>query len=359
MRFSFRITLRRLLYAFAGLALLGVVIGWSGIINIGASSGHWRITAWALHWVMQNSVRTYALFEPAPPADIDSAANIRRAAGHYETACAFCHGSPLVASPILAAHITPAPPTLEGAAAKWTPRELARIVRHGVKYTGMPSWIAPQRDDEVWSMVAFLRALPQMSGEDYRRIAIGPQVPEDPLLERCARCHGSDGGSSGGAFPVIAGQSATYLAETLSAYSKGTRPSGFMQFAVDGIAEPELQRLARYYANLPGLSDQIAPDDTQGARIAFLGLPEKDVPACESCHGASARRNPAYPRLAGQDAAHLAGQLNRMQQSEPLNAQARVMHRIAERLPAEAITAVASFYASQDAGERIEREPPR
>lgn len=347
-----RLALRRLLIFVAGVVLLGVLIAWSGIVNVGASSGHWRITAWALHWVMQNSVRTYALFEPQPPAELDSVANVRRAAGHYEIACAFCHGSPLAASRVLAAHMTPAPPRLKGAAAKWSERELARIVRHGVKYTGMPSWIAPQRDDEVWSMVAFLRALPDMSGDEYRRLAFGPVVAEDPALERCARCHGTDGGSSGGAFPLIAGQSETYLSATLDAYAKGTRPSGFMRFAVDGVPAPELKRLADYYAGRPGLSDQSTPDDTQGARIAFQGLPEKDVPACESCHGASARRNPSYPRLAGQDAAYLARQLDRMQQSKPLDAQTRVMHRIAERLPPDAIAAVASFYAGQAPPER-------
>ncbi|CAA0096572.1 Uncharacterised protein [Starkeya nomas] len=345
-----RLTLHRLLILVAGVALFSVLIAWSGIINIGASSGHWRITGWVLHWAMQNSIRTYAPFEPDPPADLDSPANIRRAAGHYEAACAFCHGSPLAASRVLAANMTPAPPGLEDSAAKWNERELARIVRHGVKYTGMPSWIAPQRDDEVWSMVAFLRALPDMPGEEYRRLAFGPALAEDPALERCIRCHGIDGGSSSGAFSILAGQSEAYLAETLRAYSKGTRPSGFMQFAIDGIAEPELQRLARYYADLPGLSDRSAPDDTQGGRIAFHGLPEKDIPACESCHGSSAKRNPAYPRLAGQDAAYIATQLTRMKKDEPLNAQARVMHRIAQRLPEEAIAAVAAFYAQQGTG---------
>ncbi|MDR6955555.1 cytochrome c553 [Ancylobacter sp. 3268] len=345
-----RLTWRRLLVILASVVLLGLLIAWSGIINIGASSGHWRVTAWALHWAMQNSVRTYALFEPDPPADLDSAANIRRAAGHYETACAFCHGSPLAPAPVLAAHMTPAPPRLEGAPAKWTPRQFARIVRHGVKYTGMPSWIAPQRDDEVWSMVAFLRALPKMSGEDYRRLAFGPPVPEDPALERCARCHGVDGSSSGGAFPILAGQSEAYLVRTLRAYAQGTRPSGVMQFAVDDVPEIELQRLARYYAGLPGLSDGSLPEDTPGARIAFYGLPDRDVPACESCHGRSARRNPAYPRLAGQDASYLAARLTRMKKDEPLNARAHVMHTIAARLPEEAIPAVAGFYAQRGAG---------
>ncbi|MCK0207950.1 c-type cytochrome [Starkeya koreensis] len=338
----------RRIVAGLGLAVLaGLVVAWSGVVGVGASSGHWRITYHGLHWVMQNSIRTYALFEPEPPADLDGPARIRRAAGHFETACAFCHGSPLNPEPALPTAMTPMPPGLTGAAAKWTPRELSRIVRHGVKYTGMPAWLAPQRSDEVWAMVAFLRALPQMSGEDYRRAAFGQASPEDPALARCARCHGVGGGSSGGAFPMLAGQSEDYLVEALAAYDLGTRPSGFMRLAVDGVSESELRRLARHYASQPGLSEVSVPDGSAGSRIAFEGLPARDVPACESCHGASARRNPSYPRLSGQDAAYLAAALRRMGEDAPLNPRARIMHTIAKRLPDAAIDAVADFYAAR------------
>ncbi|GLK82720.1 c-type cytochrome [Ancylobacter defluvii] len=347
MRPVFRVTPRRALTALAGIAALGLLVAWSGIINIGASSGHWRITSWALHWAMQNSVRTYALFEPKPPTDLDTEDRIRRAAGHFETSCAFCHGSPLHDQPRLAAHMTPMPPGLEDAARKWRPRELAHIVRHGVKYTGMPSWLALQRDDEVLAMVAFLHALSQMPPERYRGIAFGPTVPEDPVLEGCARCHGMDGASKDGAFPVIGGQSEAYLLATLRAFNNATRPSGFMQFAVDGLSDGDLERMARHYAAQAGVSETVRHDDmSRGARIALRGLPEADVPACESCHGASSRRNPGYPRLAGQDAGYLAGQLRLFKQGHRGGTgYAHVMQKIAGRLPDDAIDAVAHFYA--------------
>ncbi|GLK73955.1 c-type cytochrome [Ancylobacter dichloromethanicus] len=349
-RLSFRVTPRRALAAIGSALALALLVAWSGVIDIGASGGHWRITSWGLHWVMQNATRTYAMLEPEPPADLDSPARIRRAAGHFETSCAFCHGSPEHPSPTLAPHMTPMPPGLTQVTAKWTPRELSRIVRHGVKYTGMPAWIAPQRSDEVWSMVAFLRALPEMSGEEYRRLAFGEAVPApaaDPALEGCVRCHGRDGTSSGGAFPVLGGQSEAYLLATLEAFADGTRPSGIMQFAVDGLPPEDLTRLAAYYAGRGGVREQAAPDGSEGARIAFQGQPENDVPACQSCHGASPRRNPRYPYLGGQDAAYLATQLRRMKASEARGPTARVMHRIAERLPDQAIDAVAEFYAGQ------------
>lgn len=351
-RLTFRVTPRRALAALGGALALGLLVAWSGVIDIGASGGHWRITSWALHWAMQNSTRTHALLEPAPPADLDSPARVRRAAGHFETSCAFCHGSPAHPSPTLAPQMTPMPPGLEHVAAKWSPRELSRIVRHGVKYTGMPAWIAPERTDEVWAMVAFLRALPDMSAETYRSLAFGEAISApsaDPVLEGCVRCHGREGTSSGGAFPVLGGQSETYLRATLDAFAQGRRPSGIMQFAINGLPEEERARLAAYYAGRhgTGLGAKAARDGSEGARIAFDGLPEKDVPACQSCHGASERRNPRYPYLAGQDAGYLAAQLRRMKSGEAQSRAAHLMHRIAERLPNDAIAAVADFYARQ------------
>lgn len=343
--------LRRGAIALASLAAVGLLVAWAGIVDIGASSGHWRITSLALHWAMQNSTRTYALFEPEPPADLDAAHRARRAAGHYESDCAFCHGSPLGPPMAVAGQMTPSPPGLAGAAAKWTPRELARIVRHGIKYTAMPAWIAPHRDDEVWSMVAFLRAAPEMSAEDYSAMTHAPALPDDPVLQRCATCHGSDGGSASGAFPVIGGQSGTYLVETLQAFADGARHSGFMQSAVEGLSRAELERLARHYAARPGLSQSGPPGSGEGARIARFGLPEVDVPACESCHGPSERRNPAYPRLAGQDARYIADQLRLMKEgARGGSGYGHVMERIAQRLPEWAIEPVARHYAGD--GER-------
>lgn len=353
-RFSFLVTPRRALIGLAALAALGLLVAWSGIINVGASSGHWRITYWALHWVMQNSTRTYALLEPEPPANLDTPAHVRRAVGHFETSCAFCHGSPLRVNPVLPAHMTPMPPPLSNASATWSPRELSRIVKHGVKYTGMPAWIAPERDDEVWAMVAFLRALPGLSAADYRKLASGPAVPQDRVLEGCARCHGLDGGSSEGAFPVIGGQSEAYLDATLRAFAKGARHSGYMQFAVDGIDDADVRRLAAHYAAQPGVSDTVQPAESAGAAIALRGLPKADVPACESCHGAPSKRSPdhrnrAYPRLAGQDAAYIIGQLRLFKEDTRGGTDyAHIMQRIAERLPPEAIAAVATFYSGVD-----------
>lgn len=342
-----RLSWRRLILALGALGLFGVAVAWSGLLNIGASTGHWRITNWALHWAMGNYTRTYALLEDEPPADLDDRARVHRAAGHFETACAFCHGSPLRDWPILPANMTPRPPALDGSAQKWSPRELSRIIRHGIKYTGMPAWIARGRADEVWAMVAFVRALPKMSPDEYRAMAFGPAVGDEPVLQGCARCHGTDGASADGAFPVLAGQSAAYLAESLRAFATGARPSAYMQFAVDGLDEAALTRMAGHYAGRAGLSEDAPAGESRGARIAREGLPQADVPACQSCHGSSPGRNPTYPRLGGQDATYLAEQLRAFKEgTRGGTAYGAIMRTIADRLEDEDIEAVAEAYST-------------
>src|SRR3546814_371868 len=126
--------------------------------------------------------------------------------------------------------MTPHPPFLPPKIEEWDPEELFYIVKHGVKFTGMPGWPATDRDDEIWAMTAFLLQLPDLSPEDYHLLAFGeakqsaaaepleelsgPSAPSIPSIvqQNCARCHGTAGlGRGTGAFPRLAGQHREYL----------------------------------------------------------------------------------------------------------------------------------------------------
>lgn len=270
-------------------ALVGVVgalaVGWSGLVSIAASSGHFGPVSWFLHWTMQNAVDTQSLGIEVP-ADIDLAdpALVQRAAGHFASGCAACHGAPgEEQSPVVHAMMPP-PPRLEdrvGYGDKWKDRELFWIVQHGVKYSGMPAWVSQNRPDEVWAMVAFLRAYPDMTPERYGALALGAGQPAAPggssrvatALADCARCHGLDGQGVGGteaagAFPVIAGQPEAYLLETLRAYASGGRESGIMQPAAGIHSDEVLGALAAHYAAQPALVRPAAPSAGTSPGIA-------------------------------------------------------------------------------------------
>lgn len=355
------VRLRHVLWLVLALAAGGFLVGWSGLVGIGASSGHWGITNLVLHWGMQNSVRTRAWFVETPPG-LDDPALVRRAAGHFETSCAFCHGSPAQDGRALPQRMTPAPPLLTGSAKKWSAAELFVIVKHGVKFSGMPAWISLSRDDEVWAMVAFLRALPAMDEATYRDLAFGeaaasPADP-DPVLAGCIRCHGKDGGSDGGAFPVLAGQRPAYLRQTLDAFARGARASGIMQFAAAGLSGAELDRAARYYAALPSPASAPAmppPAEpagsaatTRGQEIATRGLPEARVPACRKCHLPQGADNPVFPILDGQEPWYLAAQLRLWKEHvRGGTGYAHLMEKVVPGLSEQDIQAVAEYFGKQ------------
>src|SRR3546814_1086527 len=89
-------------------ALGGALVAWSGVIHVGASTGHWKITEWLLHAAMRQSVETHSMMIEIPP--LDDAALARRGAGHYATACAPCHGAPGLKRSAAIKGMTPAPP---------------------------------------------------------------------------------------------------------------------------------------------------------------------------------------------------------------------------------------------------------
>ena len=357
--------LRVLAFSVAILAVGALVFAWSGLYNIGASQGHWGIARGILALAMRSSVETHA--GNIEPPRLDDLALVMRGAGHYEGGCAPCHGAPGRPRNPIPTRMLPEPPYLTDAE-KWKPNELFWIVKHGIKYAGMPGWVALERDDEVWALVAFLRRLPGMSAEEYRRLAFGPLASVVPglaenkrllaiagpiggSLTACARCHGVDGEGRGvGAFPRLSIQTAPYLYEALKSYSVGSRRSGIMQPVAVELKDEDMRALAEYYAELGGRSE--LPPAAQGeglatelgAALAHRGEAQAGVVACETCHGPS--RDPSLPALAGQYADFLEIQLRLFKAGIRGGPNAVVMSSIARQLTDRQIEAVARYYAS-------------
>jgi cytochrome c553 len=346
----------------------------SGIVPVKASSGHWPVTAWLLHFAMKRSVATHTL--GGEPLDLDDEALVVKGAGHYHTGCLPCHGSPGRAYfPSVMRGATPPPPPLAPRIPEWEPDELFYVVKHGVKFTGMPAFPSQRRDDEVRAVVAFLLELPGLDADAYERLAHGDapprgiaEAPPDPfgtdpalraLVAGCARCHGADGGGRGrGAFPRLAGQPRAYLRNALDAYARGERHSGIMQPVAAALEPEDRRRLAEHYAGLPaaGHGDAAAVEPeavARGEELATMGVPERGVPSCADCHGPGGpARNPAYPRLAGQHPRYLALQLELFRRGERGgSAYAHLMEHVVARLRPEEMRDVAAYYGSLPAAE--------
>jgi cytochrome c553 len=383
------LTPRRLVHAGLLLAtaagVLGVIVLVSGVVPIKASSGHWQVTRWFLDFAMSRSFSTYSFGVEAPP--LDDPALVLRGAGHYEGACRPCHGSVTGVLPAIPRAMTPNPPLLPGKIAAWEPRELFSIVKHGVKFTGMPAWPARQRDDEVWAVVAFLRRMPQLDPAEYRQLSGAdfsasspPPIadlaevsarPPSTVLQTCGRCHGLDGlGRGFGAFPKLAGQRVAYLENALRAYATGRRHSGIMQPIAEGLSDEVRRELAVYYARLPSDADAREPQELrqllpaprwqlsaarreQGARLAAGAV--DGVPACLQCHG-DGPVNRAYPILAGQYAGYLDQQLRLFKDGRRGGSEyAHIMRKVVQRLTPEQAAAAAEFFAARPRQGRLAR----
>ncbi len=71
----------------------------------------------------------------------------------------------------------------------------------------------------------------------------------------CKACHGDTGLSVSPEFPVLAGQSADYLAAALSHYKNGKRKNPIMQSQVTNLTPKDMQDLAAFFSKQRGLAD--------------------------------------------------------------------------------------------------------
>lgn len=365
-----RRALLRLVALVALLGLIGFAVALSGIVPIKASAGHWAVTEWFLAFAKRRSIATHTVGLELPR--LDQPALVARGAGHYETGCRPCHGSPAHPRPRIATAMLPPPPHLPPVIAERDPEALFYVVKHGIKLTGMPAWPSQQRDDEVHAMVAFLLALPGLDAGAYRRLVYGDTKavasttstealrdlaaaaqPPTTVIESCARCHGVDGhGRDTAAFPRLAGQKREYLRRALAAYQRSHRHSGIMEPVAAALTDDEQRELADYYSGLPGPPARVAtpadPRALRGKAIARDGIASQDVPPCADCHERGPEpRNPAYPVLARQFADYLVLQLELFQRGQRGGSEyAHIMQRTAARLTAEQIRDVAAYYES-------------
>lgn len=357
-------TIRFTLYGVIAIVLGGFLFAWSGLYSVAASRGHFALTNAILTFGMRNSVKTHALGIEAPQTYSNDLSTL--GAAHFHDGCAYCHGAPGIPTDPIAQSMLPSPPDLSTATREWRDGELFWIIKHGIKYTGMPAWVAAQRDDEVWAMVAFLRQLPALDAAGYRELALGglsirPQIgreiatTEDTsgAMSACARCHGADGrGPKSQMVPVLHGQPAEFLIAALEDFAAGRRASGIMQPVASGLSPGERERVARYYA---GLARPSAPNRLEsaaaverGRELAMRGDPNAKIPACMTCHNTAALN--AYPRLPEQNATYMVNRLRNWRKGiTSSSATDAIMAPIARSLNEQQIDDVAAYFASTSA----------
>ena len=133
--------------------------------------------------------------------------------------------------------------------------------------------------------------------------AQAPAVP--PKAAQCAACHGPDGNSTSGAFPILAGQTFRYIYTELKDFQAKRRTDPVMSPQAEGLTQDEIMALAQYFAAQKPTPTGFRPDPARaakGEKIATAAL-------CTMCHlGGFAGQN-EIPRVAGQQYDYIVKQL--------------------------------------------------
>jgi cytochrome c553 len=142
------------------------------------------------------------------------------------------------------------------------------------------------------------------------KAAGGAKSSIEAKVAACVGCHGIKGYQASFPevykVPMIAGQSAKYIASALTEYKQGNRRHPTMRSVATTLSEQDIADIAAYFEALgkdPAGSLPTTADKLPDAQVASL----LQKAACVSCHGANFAKpiDPGYPKIAGQHADYL------------------------------------------------------
>ena len=180
---------------------------------------------------------------------------------------------------------------------------------------------------------------------------LAPERAHALVNKWCSACHGYYGRSIAPTFPVLAGQSAEYIATELKYFHNlnqddrsithetmfeqwminitglrreyryddaprnEPRAWDFMKGVARDLDEPTMQALGEYFSKQTPIAGRVAPygDIAKGKALYLEGDADRGLIACQSCHGPEGKGQGPIPRLAGQHAVYVKLQLKYIQ----------------------------------------------
>ena len=168
----------------AMIGALAIIIGigvavycFAGFYSVAGTTEDPAIVHWALVRVRTASINRHA--QDQPPASINQTGSVEAGAKAFAAhGCATCHGAPGVKWAKFSEGLHPDPPDLKDVVGELSPAQLFWVIRNGINMTGMPSFAqAGASDDDIWSIVAFLKKLPTVSEDDYKGWTASTAMP--------------------------------------------------------------------------------------------------------------------------------------------------------------------------------------
>lgn len=149
-----------------GLLMIYMYSGWHDVSAMHEDHGMMK---WIMRTTKNNSIES-RIKEISVP-NLENPEMIKEGFEHYNAMCAGCHGAPGMDETELSKGLNPHAPYLPRVAAFIEPAEIFWATKNGINMTGMPAWGKTHSDEKIWAIVAFTKKLPDMSADDYKKMA--------------------------------------------------------------------------------------------------------------------------------------------------------------------------------------------
>ena len=182
----------RLIAVFAGIALVLLAVGLRAWLRGSAANEPSRIERVVARQVRDFSVPHDARREKNPwKATAD---NLQQGRDIFVARCAVCHGFDGSGETQAGRGMYPKPPDLRQAPTQQlTDGEIHYFIGNGVRLTGMPAWSTshgqPQREDDSWKLVLYIRELRQRTGPERAAQTYAASSAHYAGSLACAKCH--------------------------------------------------------------------------------------------------------------------------------------------------------------------------
>lgn len=181
--------------------------------------------------------------------------------------------------------------------------------------------------------------------QDVAPAGISPQEVQAKIAY-CEVCHGPSAQGFVGFYPIprLAGQQIAYIENQLHGFIERTRTNPIMTNVAHTLSPAMLTALATKLHDLNPKPVGGAPANlvAAGETIYKNGISSANVPACAGCHGADAKGNAQFPRLAGQLYPYVVRQLTNWSTERAENLSG-IMAPIAHNLNKSQIKEVAAY----------------
>jgi cytochrome c553 len=136
-------------------------------------------------------------------------------------------------------------------------------------------------------------------------VALADAMKGAQLSASCAHCHGTDGNSSSGQYPNLAGQTAEYIYLQIKAFKEGARKDPMMSPMVGILNDQDMRDLAEFYSSQTSTRGSFKPDPA----LVAEGKQIVEAAKCGACHPATFKGAKEIPRLTRQKYPYLVKQL--------------------------------------------------